>query len=84
MNILYLIVYDFTRFRCAENCTPQDHFRCVIMPVGSGAAWRRSPHEKSAGREREKGREGKKEREKRGEGEKREEKKERDESKRER
>ena len=33
-------------------------------PVGSGAAWRRSPHQKSAGRERE-GRERRKEREKR-------------------
>ena len=33
-------------------------------PVGSGAAWRRSPHQKSVGRER-KGREGRKEREKR-------------------
>ena len=43
-------------------------------PVGSGAAWRRSPHQKSAGRER-KGREGSKEREKRRK--KREEKKER-------
>ena len=31
-------------------------------PVGSGAAWRRSPHQKSAGRER-KGKEGRKERE---------------------
>ena len=29
--ILYLIVYDFTRFRCAENRTPQDHFRCVMV-----------------------------------------------------
>ena len=28
--ILYLIVYNFTRFRCAENCT-QDHFRCVMV-----------------------------------------------------
>ena len=30
MCILYLIVYNFTRFRCAENGTPQDHFRCVM------------------------------------------------------
>ena len=45
-------------------------------PVGSGAAWRRSPHQKSAGREREKkGKEGRKERKE--EKEKREEKKER-------
>ena len=26
----------------------------LCRPVGSGAAWRRSPHQKSAGREREK------------------------------
>ena len=26
----------------------------LYRPVGSGAAWRRSPHQKSAGREREK------------------------------
>ena len=45
-------------------------------PVGSGAAWRRSPHQKSAGREREK----KKRREKR----KRKEEKERREEKKER
>ena len=31
MWILYLIVFDFTRFRCAENRTPQDHFRCVMV-----------------------------------------------------
>ena len=24
-------LYDFTRFRCAENQTPQDHFRCVMV-----------------------------------------------------
>ena len=30
------------------------HALCRIRPVGSGAAWRRSPHLKSAGREREK------------------------------
>ena len=24
-------LYDFTRFRCAENRTPQDHFRCVMV-----------------------------------------------------
>ena len=29
--ILYLTVFDFTRFRCADNCTPQDHFRCVMV-----------------------------------------------------
>ena len=34
-------------------------------PVGSGAAWRRSPHQKSAGRESEKRKRGRKEREKR-------------------
>ena len=38
-------------------------------PVGSGAAWRRSPHQKSAGREREKkekgGKKGKEEEEER-------------------
>ena len=28
---MYLIVFDFTRFRCAENGTPQDHFRCVMV-----------------------------------------------------
>ena len=28
--ILYLIVYDFTRFRCAANCT-QDYFRWVMV-----------------------------------------------------
>ena len=28
---LYITVYNFTRFRCAENCTPQDHFRCGMM-----------------------------------------------------
>ena len=28
---LYLIVYNFTRFRCAENCPPQDHLRCVVV-----------------------------------------------------
>ena len=43
-------------------------------PVGSGAAWRQSPHQKSAGRESEKRKRGRKEREKR---RKREEKKER-------
>ena len=41
-----------------------------IRPVGSGAAWRRLPHQKSAGREREKeekgGKKGKEEKEKRG------------------
>ena len=26
---LYLIVYDFTRYRCAENHTSQGHVRCV-------------------------------------------------------
>ena len=31
MYILYLIVYDFTRFMCADNCAPQDHFRCVMV-----------------------------------------------------
>ena len=30
MCILYLIVYDFNRFRCAENRTPQEHFRFAI------------------------------------------------------
>ena len=29
--ILYLIVYNFTRFRCAKNHTPQGQFRCVMM-----------------------------------------------------
>ena len=29
--ILYLIVYDFTNFRCAKNHAPQDHFRCVMV-----------------------------------------------------
>ena len=37
-----------------------------FRPVGSGAAWRRSPHQKSAGREREKEEKGGK-KEKRGE-----------------
>ena len=23
--------YNFTRFRCAESCTPQDHFKCLIL-----------------------------------------------------
>ena len=27
---LYIIVYDLTRFRYAENHTPQDHFRCGV------------------------------------------------------
>ena len=40
------------------------------MPVGSGAAWWRSPHQKSAEREK-KVREGRKEREKRGQREER-------------
>ena len=31
VGVHFLIVYDFTRFRCAENHTPQDHFRCVIV-----------------------------------------------------
>ena len=31
MCIICLIVYDFTRVWCAENHTPQDHFRCVMM-----------------------------------------------------
>ena len=31
MCVLYLIVYNFTKFRCAENCTPQNHFRCVMV-----------------------------------------------------
>ena len=31
--ILYLTVYNFARFRCAENCTPQDHFRCLIVAL---------------------------------------------------
>ena len=26
-----LIVYNFTRFRCVENRTPQDFFRCVMV-----------------------------------------------------
>ena len=30
MCILYLIVYNFTRFRCAENHTPQDLFMCAV------------------------------------------------------
>ena len=38
----------------------------MVRPVGSGAAWRRSPHQKSAGREREKGKR-REERKKRGE-----------------
>ena len=34
--ILYVAVYNFTRFRWAENCTPQDHFCCVmIVPLHS-------------------------------------------------
>ena len=28
--MLYLIVYDFTRFRYDENCT-QEHFKCVMV-----------------------------------------------------
>ena len=32
----------------------QGRFMGHFRPVGSGAAWRRSPHQKSAGREREK------------------------------
>ena len=43
--------------------------KTTFRPVGSGAAWRRSPHQKSAGREREK-------EEKGGKKEKREERKE--------
>ena len=31
MCILYVIVYNFPRFRSAENHTPQDHFRCVMV-----------------------------------------------------
>ena len=34
MCILYLIVYNVTRFtrsRCAENRNPQDHFRSVLV-----------------------------------------------------
>ena len=31
MCILYIIVYNFTRFSCTENHTPQDHFRCVMV-----------------------------------------------------
>ena len=31
MWILYLIVFDFTRFRYAKNRNPQDHFRCVMV-----------------------------------------------------
>ena len=42
-------------------------------PVGSGAAWQRSPHQKSAGREREKEEKGGK-KEKRGERKERREK----------
>ena len=38
----------------------------MYRPVGSGAAWRRPPHQKSAGREREKEKKGGK-KEKRGE-----------------
>ena len=38
----------------------------AYRPVGRGAAWRRSPHQNSAGREREKEEKGEKEREKRG------------------
>ena len=30
LYILYIIVFDFTRFRCAENRT-QGHFRCVMV-----------------------------------------------------
>ena len=45
----------------------------MFRPVRSGAAWRRSPHQKSAGRER-KGREGRKERKKRRKKREREEK----------
>ena len=30
MCILYLLVYHFTRFRCAEKHTPQNHYRCVM------------------------------------------------------
>ena len=61
------------------------YFR-LDRPVGSGAAWRRSPHQNSAGREREKRkrREGRKEREKRGEGEEREREREEKKEKRER
>ena len=44
-----------------------------LRPVGSGAAWRRSPHQKSAGRDREKGEKGGK-KAKRGERKEREEK----------
>ena len=29
--ILYLIVYNFTRFKCARNCTSQDHSRHIIV-----------------------------------------------------
>ena len=36
-----------------------------VRPVGSGAAWRQSSHQKSAGRESEKRKRGRKEREKR-------------------
>ena len=45
----------------------------MVRPVGSGAAWRRSPHQKFAGRGK-KGREGRKERKKKEEKEKRGEK----------
>ena len=31
MCILYLVGYNFTRFRFAENRSPQDHFRCVMV-----------------------------------------------------
>ena len=60
---------------CVENDVCLFLFVCLLSmpvkqgidrPVGSGAAWRRSPHQNSAGREREKEEKGEKERKKRG------------------
>ena len=51
--------------------------QAVTRPVGSGAAWRRSPHQKSAGGERERETEEKGKKKEREEKEKREEKKKR-------
>ena len=53
----------------AGKCDIYFTLESASRPVGSGAAWRRSPHQKSAGREREK-------EEKGGKKEKREERKE--------
>ena len=71
-KLISLALYNAYRSRqemqaslCWPNNTTSSPFSQRTRPVGSGAAWRRSPHQKSAGREGEKRKRGRKEREKR-------------------